>query len=98
MARVNTPKGNLRIVGINATKDQPVAQSAQHLAHPSAEEARARSEVFGRRLCINGSVCLVDHSFHGVNLVDESGISQGSRRLVVHRVIPQLVSTLYEIL
>jgi hypothetical protein len=95
MARVDTPKGNVRIVGIDAAKDQPIAQSAQHLAHPFAKEAGAWSEVFGRRVFVNGSVCFVEHFFHGLDLADENRIAQGSRRLVVHRMACQLASVAY---
>jgi len=85
-------------VWVNAAEDQAVVQRAEHLAHPRAEDARAWSEVLGRRLCVGGSVRLVEHSFHGTDLLDESGIAQGPRRLIVHRVVAQLVSAADEVL
>jgi hypothetical protein len=92
MARIDARKVNLRVEWIDITKNQPVAQPTQRPAHPVAKEAPSRSEIFRGLPSANGSVGYLEHFFHGLDLVDESGIVQGSRGLIVHRMIRQLVS------
>lgn len=84
---------------INTPKHELVAQSRQQRTHPFAEEARARSEVFGLGLYdVHGSVCVVEHFFYRLDLLDERGIAQRPRGLVTHRVVAQLVSVAEELL
>ena len=95
---IDAPIRYLRVVRIDAAKNEPVVQSGKHIAHALAEETRAGPEISGRlQLHVNGSICLVDQIFHGLDLLDEGGIGQRPGRLIVHGVVAEFMAGAYKI-
>lgn len=89
---IDPPKRDLWVVRVDTAQDQSIAQLCHSLAHPRAEEARARTEVVLRWLNAHGRVGTADFALHSMNLLGEVRVAQGSRRLVVHGVVCELVA------
>ncbi len=92
MSGIGTPKRNLRIVWVDAAKNESVLQLVQRSKHTFIEESRAWPEVSRRKLRIGSSVRGVNYVFDGLDLISQDCVAQRSARLVMHSMIGQLIA------